>query len=57
MSYEVTVQVSFPHKCGQLSWCRVLNVEVMATFPNISHFRCLHDSGVFHSALLSGARS
>ena len=31
-SCEVTIQVFFPHKCGQLSWCRVLNVEVMVTF-------------------------
>ncbi|KAL0011043.1 hypothetical protein SO802_006151 [Lithocarpus litseifolius] len=32
MSCGTTVQVSFSHKCSQLSWCRVLNVEVMATF-------------------------
>ena len=43
VSCEVIVQVSFPHKCGQLSWCRALNVEVMATFPDIFLFRCLHD--------------
>ena len=33
MSCKTIVQVSFPHKCGQLSWCNVLNAKVMATFP------------------------
>ena len=32
VSYGIIVQVSFPHKCGQLSRCKALNVEVMITF-------------------------
>ena len=32
VSCGTTVQVSFSHKCSQLSWCRALNVEVMSTF-------------------------
>ena len=54
MSCGVTIQVFFPHKCSQLSWCRALNVEVMVTFPDISLFRCLHDFGALHRALFSG---
>ena len=58
VSYGVTVQVFFfSHKCGQFSWCRALNVEVAATFPNISSYHCLHDSVVFPRVLLSGAGS
>ena len=57
LSYEVTVQVSFSHKCGQFSWCSALNVEVVVTFSDISPFRCLHDSIVFPRALLFIARS
>ena len=57
VSCEVAIQVSFPHKCGQLSLCSALNVEVMATFLNISLFPYLHDFDVFHSALLSYAGS
>ena len=33
VSCGTIVQVSFPHYCGQLNWCSVLNMEVMATFP------------------------
>ena len=33
MSGGTTVQLSFLHKCDQLSWCSALNVEVMAIFP------------------------
>ena len=54
MSCEDTVQVSFPHKCGQFSWGNALNVEVAVTFPNISSFCCLHGSVIFPEALLSG---
>ena len=54
---EITVQVSFPHKCSQFSWCSELNVNVAITFLDISSFRCLHDSVVFLEALLSGVGS
>ena len=57
MSYGVTIQVSFPHKCGKFNWCRALNVEVMATFLDISPFHYLHDPGVFHRPLLSSVGS
>ena len=57
LSYEVTIQVSFPHKCGQFSWCNALNVKVAVTFPDISFFRYLHDFVVFLEALLSDAGS
>jgi len=57
MSCEITVQVFFPHKYGQFSWCSALNVEVAVTFPDIFPFRCLHDSVVFSETLLSNVRS
>ena len=57
ISCGAVVQVSFPHKCGQLSRCSALNVEVMATFPDISFLLCLHIFVVFLSVLLSSARS
>lgn len=57
MCSRVTIQVSFPHKCGKFSWCKALNVEVIATFPDSSTFCCLHNFSVFHRALLSGAGS
>ena len=53
VSCEDTVQVSFPHKCGQFSWYGALNVEVAVTFPYISFFRYLHSSITFLGALLS----
>ena len=52
VSYEVTVQVFFPHKCNQFNWCSALIMEVVVTFPDISPFRCLHDSVVFPKTLL-----
>ena len=52
MSCEITIQVSFPHKCGQFSWYNALNMEVV-TFLDISSSCCLHDSVVFLEALLS----
>jgi len=57
MSYGVIIQVSFPHKCGKFNWCRALNVEVIATFLDISPFHYLHDPGVFHRPLLFGVGS
>ena len=54
MSYENTVQVSFPHKCNRLNSCNALNVEVAITFQDISSFRCLHNSVVFPETLLAG---
>ena len=57
MSCEIIVYVSFPHKCGQFSWCSALNVKVAVTFLNISPFHCLHDSVVFLKALLSSVGS
>ena len=57
VSYEITVHVSFPHKCGQFSWCSTLNVEVIVTFLDISLFCCLHDSVVFPETLLSDVGS
>ena len=57
VSCEVTVQISFPHKCGQFNWCSALNVEVVVTFLDISYFHCLHDSIVFLEALLPGVGS
>ena len=53
MSYKDTIQVSFPHKCSQFSWCSTLNVEVAVTFPDISFFHCLHYSITFLGAPLS----
>ena len=47
VSCGTTVQLSFLHKCDQLSWCSVLNVEVMAIFPIyflsylLAHLWCL----------------
>jgi len=41
VSCEVTVHVFFPYKCDQLNWHRVLNVEVIATFPDIFRLCCL----------------
>ena len=35
---NITVQASFPHKCGQLVRCRIFNVVVAAFFSNISQF-------------------
>ena len=55
MSCEVTIQMSFPHKCSQFIWCSALNVEVVVTFLDISSFRCLQDSVVFSKALPFGA--
>ena len=57
ISCGAIVQVSFPHKCGQISRCSALNVEVMATFPDISFLLCLHVSIVFLNVLLSSAGS
>ena len=57
VSCEITVQVSFPHKCGQFNWCSTLNVKVIVAFPDISPFRCLHNSVVLPKALLSGVGS
>ena len=54
VSYE-TIQVSFPHKCGQFSWCSALNVEVAITF--LASFRYLHDFVVFPETLLSDVGS
>ena len=41
VSCEDTIQVSFPHKCGQFSCYGALNVEVAITFPYISFFSLL----------------
>ena len=57
VSCGTTVQVSFPHKCGQLSQYSAFNMEAMATFLDISSLLCLHVSDVFHGALFFGARS
>ena len=38
VNWDITIQVSFPHKCGQLVSCRVLNVVVTTFFPDISSF-------------------
>ena len=50
MSCGATIQVFFPHKCSQLSWCSTLNVKVMVIFTDISSLLYLHVSDVFHSA-------
>ena len=57
VSCEIIVHVSFSHKCGQFSWCSALNVEVVATFLDISPFRHLHDSVVFLEPILSDVGS
>ena len=54
VSCGITVQVSFPHKCDQLSKCRALNVEVMVVSTDISSFLYLHVSDVFHGVLIVG---
>ena len=38
VNWDITVQVSFSHKCGQLVRFRAFNVVVVAFFPNISSF-------------------
>ena len=53
MSCEDTVQVSFPHKCDQFSWCNALNLEGAITFLDISFLCCLHSSFTFLGAPLS----
>ena len=35
---NITIQVTFPHKCGQLVSCRTSNVEVVAFFLDIFLF-------------------
>ena len=35
------IQVSFPHKCGQLNWCSALNVEVIVSFSRYFLFSLL----------------
>ena len=57
ISCEITIHVSFPHICGQIYWCSVLNVEMAVIFPDISRFHCLHDFVVFPETLLFDARS
>ena len=38
VNWDIIVQVSFPHKYGQLVRCRAFNVVVAAYFPNIYSF-------------------
>ena len=57
MSCEITVHMSFSYKCGQFSWCNALIMEVVVIFPDISPFRCLHDSILFPETLLSSVGS
>ena len=38
VNWDITVQVSFSHKCGQLIRCKAFNMVVIAFFPNISSF-------------------
>lgn len=57
MSCEITIHMSFSHKCGQFNWCNALNVEVIVIFSDISPFYCLHDFVLFLEALLSSVGS
>ena len=46
------IQVSFPHKCGQLNWCSALNVEVIVSFSRYFLFSLLaHVFENFHGVL------
>ena len=38
VNWDITVQVSFSHKCGQLVRCKAFNMVVVGFFPNISSF-------------------
>ena len=38
VNWDITIQVSFPYKCGQLVRCRALNVVVITFFSDISSF-------------------
>ena len=57
MSCEITVHMSFSYKCGQFSWCNALIVEAVVIFPDMSPFRCLHNSILFPETLLSSVGS